>query len=159
MDITIMNPETTLPADRAFAISMVIRSFKGRRDVEVHLFRSKWDPEEYEGMDWDRLLGAPLEGASGDPEGSKRFILEAFTDTERDTIIDYLKTQYSTRLTAIRSAPISFPVPTGLTGLTQVSGGKSLGFIEFSKIPSYPLEMDLMGFYDLNQHPPLVDDE
>jgi len=159
MDITIMNPDTALPVDRAFVISMVIKSFKGRRDVEVHLFRSKWAPEEHGAMDWDRLMGAPLDGSSGDPEGSKCVILEAFTDTERDTIVDYLKTQYSTRLTTINSAPLSFPVPTGLTGFTQVPGGKSTGFIEFTKIPSYPLEMPLMGFYDLSRHPPIVDDE
>ena len=158
MDITITPPDATLPTDRAFAISMVIKSFKGRRDVAVHLFRSQWSPEEYEGMDWDRLVGAPMEGSSNDPEGSRRVILEAFTDTERDTIVDYLKTQYSTRLTGITSAPIPFPVPTGLTGFTQVQAGKSVGFIEFSKIPSYSLEMPLMGFYDLSQHPPIADE-
>lgn len=159
MDITITNPETTLPVDRAYVISMVIRSFKGRRDVEVHLFRSQWDPAEYEAMDWDRLLGACLEGTSGDPEGSRRLILEAFTEAERDTIVEYLKTQYSTRLTAINSSPVPFPVPVGLTGLTQIPGSKSAGFIEFSKIPSYPLDIPLKGFYDLNLHPPLVDEE
>ena len=158
MDITILNPDTSLPAERAFSISMVIRSFKGRRDVEVHLFRSQWDPEEYEGMDWDRLLGNPISPSSTDPEGSKMVVLEAFTDVERDTIVDYLKLQYSTRLTALRSAPISFPVPTGLTGVTQVTAGKGIGFIEFAKIPSYPLDMPLMGIYDLNQHPPMADE-
>ena len=158
MDITILNPDTTLPAERAFSISMVIRSFKGRRDVEVHLFRSQWDPEEYEGMDWERLLGDPISPSSTDLEGSKRIILEAFTDAERDTIVDYLKMQYSTRLTALRSAPIPFPVPAGLTGFTQVMAGKGIGFIEFAKIPSYPLKMPLMGIYDLNQHPPMADD-
>ena len=158
MDITILNPDTSLPAERAFSISMVIRSFKGRRDVEVHLFRSQWDPEEYDGMDWDRLLGDPISPSSTDPEGSKMVVLEAFTDVERDTIVDYLKLQYSTRLTALRSAPISFPVPTGLTGFTQVTAGKGIGFIEFAKIPSYPLDMPLMGIYDLNQHPPMADE-
>ncbi|MBG0789255.1 MAG: hypothetical protein H0S80_02030 [Desulfovibrionaceae bacterium] len=158
MDITIINPETSLPADRAFAVSMVIRSFKGRRDVEVHLFRPDWDPEEYEGMDWDRLVGDPVNTLSADPEGSKRIILEAFTEDERNTIVEYLKTQYSTRLTAIRSAPLSFPVPAGLTGFTQVRTGKSTGFIEFAKIPSYPLKMPLKGFYDLSLHPPLVEE-
>lgn len=159
MDITITQPDTTLPAERAFAISMVIRSFKGRRDVEVHLFRSEWDPEEYEGMDWDLLLGGPIDPRSTDPEGSKMVILEAFTEAERDTLVDYLKTQYSTRLTGINSAPLSFPVPIGLTGFTQVRAGKSAGFIEFARIPSYPLKMPLMGFYDLNRHPPIADEE
>lgn len=158
MEITIKNPDATLPADRAFSLSMVIRSFKGRRNVEVHLFRAQWPQDEYEGMDWDRLIGSPIDPATTDPEGSKRTILESFTLEERDTILNYLKEQYSTRLTAIRSAPMTFPVPAGLAGFTQIQGGKDIGFIEFSKIPSYPLEMPLMGFYDLSQHPPLVED-
>lgn len=158
MEISITTPDTTLPTDRAFAISMVIKSFKGRRDVAVHLFRSQWNPEEYDSMDWNQLLDTSMEGPTNDPEGSRRVILEAFTDAERDTIVDYLKTQYSTRLTDISSVPISFPVPIGLTGFTQVQPGKSIGFIEFSKIPSYSLGMPLMGFYDLSQHPPIADE-
>lgn len=158
MDITITPPATTLPAERAYSLSMVIKSFKGRRDVEVHLFRPEWDPEEPSCMDWDLLIGTPMEDGPDDPEGSRRIILEAFTDGERGLIINYLKEQYSTRLTAINSAPLAYPVPAGLAGFTQVQAGKDIGFIDFAKIPSYSLNLPLRGYYDLSQHPPIVED-
>lgn len=55
MDIQIIQGGKDLPIDRAHALSMTIKSFKGRRDVEVHLFRHTWDPEEEEAIDWDKL--------------------------------------------------------------------------------------------------------
>ncbi|BCS86981.1 hypothetical protein [Pseudodesulfovibrio sediminis] len=157
MDISIDTPHSPLPTDRAHTLSMVIKSFKGRRDVAVHLFRGQWGPSD-ENLDWATLIGPPLDATHTDPAGSRKIILESFTDVERDRIISYLKEQYSTRLTGIRSAVLTFPVPAGLTGLTQVEPGKARGFIEFEKIPSYPLDIPLKGFYDLNQHQPMVEE-
>lgn len=157
MDITVTPSPSTLPIDRAFCLSMVIKSFKGRRDVEVHLFRANWDDEEIKESDLDKLIGAPIDPSSTDPAGSQTVILESFTECERDLILNYLKEQYSTRLTALHSSPLTFPVPAGLKGLSQVEAGKNIGFIEFEKIPSYSLEIPLKGFYDLSQHPPIVE--
>ena len=41
MDVRVNPPMMAPPVDRAWAVSMVIRSFKGRRDVEVHLYRAE----------------------------------------------------------------------------------------------------------------------
>lgn len=155
MDITIETAQAPLPVDRAYTLSMVIKSFKGRRDVEVHLFRGQWDDSDTT-LNWSELIGPPMDATHTDPTGSQIMILEAFTDAERNKIVNYLKEQYSTRLTGIRSTPLNFPVPAGLAGLSQVEPGKTMGFIEFEKIPSYPLDIPLKGYYDLSQHPPIV---
>ena len=158
MDITINTPASPPPCERAYSLSMVIRSFKGRRDVEVHLFRAQWDRKEESETDFSRLAeyNPATEGCVPD---SRRVILESFTADERDLIVKYLKEQYSTRLTAIKSNPLAFPVPAGLAGFTEVQQGKDAGFIEFGKIPSYPLAFPLKGYFDLSQHPPLAEDE
>lgn len=159
MEINIIAPERPLPIDRAYAVSMTIKSFKGRRDVEVHLFRCAWDPEEEEAIDWDKLLAA--QGMSEAPEaaGSRRVVLESMSLAERDKIIAYLKEHYANRLSGIFSAPIPFPVPIGLMALSDISEGKSIGFIHFERIPHFNLGFAVRGFYDLSQHPPIVETE
>lgn len=156
MDITINTPTCPLPFERAYSLSMIIRSFRGRRDVEVHLFRARW-PREEESTDFTGLLEHDSASGSDSPE-SRAVVLESFTADERDLIVNYLKQQYSTRLTAIRSNPLAFPVPTGLAGFTEIQPGKDAGFVEFEKIPSYPLDFPLKGYFDLNRHLPLADE-
>lgn len=159
MDIDIIPPDTSLPIDRAFALSMTIKSFKGRRDVEVHLFRHSWDPEEEEAIDWDKLLAAPGMNEAPEAAGSRHVILEALTAEERDAVVAYLKEHYASRLTAITSGPIPFPVPVGLMALSDMTEGKTIGFIHFERIPHFALGIPLRGFYDLGQHPPIVETE
>lgn len=159
MEITVIEPPAQPPVDRAFALSMVIKSFKGRRDVEVHLFRPDWDPVEEAAYDWDALLGAPLEGGPASSEQTRKVLLEAFTAEERDRIIDYLKDQYATRLASIAAVPLDLPVPVGLPPLCSLSEGKDIGFIRFEKIPSYSLDIPMRGFYDLSRHRPLVEED
>lgn len=154
MDIDITTATATPPTPYANTLSMVIRSFKGRREVEVHLFRGSWDPAEEARQPWDALI-APAP-APDDP--SRAVVMEAFTDAERDELVNYLKAQYSTRLTAIHARPLTFPVPAGLVGLSRAQPDKDIGFIDFAKIPSYPLAIRLKGLYDLSRHPPLVDE-
>lgn len=157
MDITITQPDAPLPTQFAHSLSMVIRSFKGRRDVEVHLFRGHWDNSMEKELDWTDLINNP-DGHEQSDDTSRNVILESFSSEERDRIINYLKDQYSTRLTAIRSTPLSFPIPAGLAALSQLNPGKNVGVIEFNKIPSYSLDIPLKGLYDLNQHPPIVEE-
>ena len=150
MEIDIALPDVKPPLDRAYALSMTIKSFKGRRDVDVHLFRSHWDPSEETMQSWGGLLEMPFDQAA------KQIILESFTNQEMNSIVEYLKEQYAERLSAIRAYPLTFPVPQGLMPLSKVEGGKGIGLILFEKIPSYTLDIPLHGFYDLGQHPPLV---
>jgi hypothetical protein len=159
VEILIIPAGNDLPIDRAHALSMTIKSFKGRRDVEVHLFRHSWDPEEEESIDWDQLLAAKGMSEAEDAAGSRRVILESLTCDERDSIVDYLKNHYAGRLTTIQSMPIPFPVPVGLMALSDMSEGKSVGFIHFERIPHFNLGIALRGFYDLSQHPPIVETE
>jgi hypothetical protein len=159
VDIQIIQAGKGLPIDRAFALSMTIKSFKGRRDVEVHLFRHTWDPEEEEAIDWDKLLAAQGMSEAEEAAGSRHVILEALTAEERDSIVGYLKAHYANRLSAITSMPIPFPVPIGLVALSDMSEGKTIGFIHFERIPHFDLKIPLRGFYDLGQHPPIVETE
>lgn len=153
MDITIIEPTQTTPTPYIHSVSMVIRSFKGRRNVEVHLFRGAWDPDHESSEDWDSILAS---SDKNDP--SRRMVMETFTTQERDRIVNYLKEQYSTRLTAIRSTPLTFPVPAGLPCLSSLEPGKDSGFIDFTRIPSYTLDIPMRGLYDLSRHKPLVDE-
>lgn len=155
MDINITASDPSSPTRNVNSISMTIKSFKGRKDVEVHLFRGSWSTADEAAEDWAAILA---EAESNDPEPSRTVVMEAFSDNERDLIVDYLKRQYSTRLSAIRSIPLSFPVPAGLSGLSLCQSDKDVGFIEFDKIPSYSLDIPLKGLYDLSQHPPIVED-
>jgi hypothetical protein len=159
VNIQIIPAGKNMPIDRAHALSMTIKSFKGRRDVEVHLFRHTWDPEEEQAIDWDKLLAAQGMAEAEEAAGSRRLILEALTEEERDRIVDYLKEHYASRLAAITSMPIPFPVPIGLMALSDMSEGKTIGFIHFERIPHFNLGIPLRGFYDLGQHPPIVETE
>ncbi|WP_147821610.1 hypothetical protein [Salidesulfovibrio onnuriiensis] len=159
MNITIPPLEKPLPVDRAHVLSMTIKTFKGRRNVEVHLFRSHWPSGEETHFDWKSLLAPDAMRPGSDAPECKNIVLEAFTEVERDTIINYLKGQYSTRITSINAATLSFPIPAGLPPLSSVAEGKNIGFIVFEKIPSYSLEIPLKGLYDLSQHRPIVAEE
>jgi hypothetical protein len=160
MEVNIANAQDPLPVDRAHAVSMVVRSFKGRRNVEVHLFRHQWDETEMEAVNWDNIIGPPLEGCQFyDPGGSRKVVLEAFTSQERDQIVEFLKEQYGDRLLALNASPLQFPVPQGLTPLSEVPSGKDVGLILFEKIPSYSLDIPLHGLYDLSLHKPLVSEK
>ncbi len=145
------------PVDRAYVISMVIISFKGRRDVQVHLFRPHWDPAEEEGMPWEKLLGEPIsEEADPDPVRSRKVIMEAFNREERDQIVKYLKNRYSSRLKNIDSAPFEFPLPKGLPPLSELNAGEQFGIMKLEIVPNYPLSFPVHGFFDLSAHQPII---
>jgi hypothetical protein len=173
MNINVETPSSPPPVERAFVVSVTIRSFKGRRDVEVHLFRpadassgSAAGPEasdneagpEASAYPWERLLGEPVEPGRDDPEGSRKMVLESFTKDERDRLVEYLKDRYADRLEAIESRALDFPVPLGLAPLSSVPEGKSIGFIRFDAIPNYTLDFPVRGLYDLARHRPLVEE-
>ena len=158
MDIQIAATDMNTPSPRAWALTMTIRTFKGRRDVEVHLFRPAWNPAEENACDWDALVGGTLNGdETADSTSARRIILESFTAEERDQIVEYLKAHYSSRLTAIAAAPLPFPVPSGMPALSDLDEGKSIGFIRFEKIGHFDLPFAMRGLYDLSRHRPIVD--
>lgn len=158
MRVDILAPAQDPPVPRAYVLTMVIMSFKGRRDVEVHLFRPEVDPSDAAAWPWARLLGEPVEPGRDDPEGSRRLLLEAFTADERHQVVEYLKERYADRVSAITGQALEFPIPLGLRPLSEIPEGKTVGFIRFEKVPNYPLPFPLHGFYDLARHRPLVEE-
>lgn len=156
MEIKIATPTSPPPIERACVLSMIIRSFKGRSDVQVHLFRPEWDRAEEQDHDWNALIQS---GSEADMEASRKVVMEAFTKDECDQIITYLKEHYSSRLTAILASTVEFPVPAGLPALCECNEGKSVGFIRFEKIPHFALPFALRGLYDLSCHEPIVASE
>ena len=161
MDMRVDTPMMPPPVDRAWAVSMVIRSFKGRRDVEVHLYRAEAapDPGMDGGYDWDALLGELPPNAPAEPEATKRMILESFTEAERDQVLDFLTARYEDRLVSITATPMEFPLPKGLPPLSSFPEGKSVGRIYFEKIPTFDLGFVIHGLYDLARHKPLVEEQ
>jgi len=139
---------------------MTIKSFKGRRDVEVHLFRPFWDKEEENIYSWDKILGDPIEnGPEPDINRSKKILLEAFTQDERDQLIDYLARRYASRLKNISSAPLDFPIPLGLMPLSEMPEDGDFGRIRLDQVPNYSLPFPAHAFYDLSAARPIIQGE
>jgi len=158
MEIDIVPADNALPIARAYTLSIVIKSFKGRKDVEVHLFRPEWDKAEEDQYDWNALMGDLLvPDLEVSLESCRRVVLEAFTEKERDQLVGYLKDRYQDRLAAIRSCSLNFPIPLGLVALSELSEGKDSGFVNFDKVPNFPLPFAVRGFFDLSQHRPLLE--
>ncbi|GAB6057760.1 hypothetical protein [Desulfonatronum parangueonense] len=158
MELNIINPEQKLPVPRAHALTMVIKSFKGRRNVEVHLYRAGWRAEEMEAQDWDTLLGAPISPDTEIPlENSKKVLMEAFTAEERDQLVAYLQHRYGEKLESISSCYLDFPIPKGLAALSDVPEGKSVGRLRLETVPQFTLPFPVHGLYDLSQHEPLME--
>ncbi|WP_028587087.1 hypothetical protein [Desulfocurvus vexinensis] len=158
MQIHSVASERPLPADRAYVMTMTIKTFKGRRNVKVHLFRPGAGEAEYAAYAWNNLLGDAIEPGQDDPEGSKRVLLEAFTKAERDQVLAYIQERYADRVSEATARPMSFPIPKGLTPLSAIPEGKSIGLVRFSDLPNYPLPFPMHGLYDLSQHEPLLEE-
>ncbi|MEG6505320.1 hypothetical protein [Nitratidesulfovibrio sp. 1201_IL3209] len=172
MELNVIPVEGTPPVARIHVISVTIRTFKGRRNVQAHLFRLSGEAETAEGLAALRavpgLVGAALEpnapGADDltGPEAETdalRTVLEAFTEAERDAVVDYLSQRYADRLTCVIACPLQLPVPRGVVPFSALPEGKTMGVIRFDEVPRYPLPFAIRGFYDLAQHEPLVHEQ
>ena len=159
MELNIVAPEQELPLERAYVVNMSIKSFKGRKNVEVHLFRGQWDPEELQSYDWTKILGKSLQEMEDGEKDAVRAIMEAFTRRERDHLVQYLQNRYAGRLTVINSAALPFPVPSGVVPLADMPEDENMGRIRLDKVPNYSLDFAVHGFYDLSAHPPILRDE
>ena len=177
MELTVIPVEGTPPVERIHVISVTIRTFKGRRNVQAHLFRLTGEAETGEAASAEALaslrgmpglVGGPLEpdapGAEDltGPEAETdalRTVLEAFTEAERDAVVNYLSQRYADRLTCIIACPLQLPVPRGVVPFSALPEGKTMGVIRFDEVPRYPLPFAIRGFYDLAQHEPLVHEQ
>ncbi len=158
MDLNITTPDREPSVPRAHVLTMTIKSFKGRRNVEVHLYRAAWDPAELQEYEWENLLGEVEHPEAGiDPENSRKVLLEAFTMEERDRLVEYLHNRYGSKLESITSCCLNFPIPKGLAALSDVAEGKSIGRIRLESVPKYTLPFPVHGLFDLNQHDPIME--
>lgn len=163
MEITVIPYEQSYEVERVYAVSMVINAFKGRKDVEVHMFRPELDDSEkaaMAGYDWINVVEEHHHpDVEGDRETSSKVIYEAFTEAERDQVVEYLKVRYQDRVSSITACPLTLPLPIGVKPLSTIPEGKTIGFIRFDKIPNYTLPFAVHGLYDLAQHDPMVQDD
>ena len=148
--------------DRVYIVAATLSAFKGRRHVEVHIFRHGATEEELAALQGKKLVGPPdpavppqvLQGAT--KEAALRCILEAFTEEESRALVDYLEQRYAEHIEKITDCPLDLPVPLGVAPLSGIPEGKSTGFIRFEAVPNYPLPFVARGFYDLAIHEPLM---
>lgn len=150
------------PLDRIYIIAATLNAFKGRRHVEVHIFRHGATDEELAALEGKKLVGPPdpavppqvLQGAT--EEAALRCVLEAFTAEESQALVAYLEQRYAEHIEKIMVCPMDLPVPLGVAPLSGIPEGKSTGFIRFDAVPDYPLPFVARGFYDLAVHEPLM---
>ena len=142
MNVTIIPHPTPPPIPFANDLTMVIRSFRGGADVEIRLFLASRPDVDIDSVDFAKAVE---DGGADAVFASRQRLLEALTDAERDMVANYLKDQYSTRLTAIRSTPIRFPIPIGIQPLSASPALGSADHIDFAKTPSFSLDLPLNG--------------
>ena len=156
MDIDIVPADFNLPVDRAWTVSMVIKSFKGRKDVVVRLFRPTWLEREERTYDWPVLLAPESSGATV-PECRRRVLLEAFTADERDTLVAALQSRYADKVSSVRACALTFPISRGASPLCELNEGKDAGCIHFERLPDWHLPFPVRGAFDLSQHLPIIE--
>ena len=150
------------PLDRIYIVAATLNVFKGRRHVEVHIFRHGAADEELAALEGKNLVGPPdpavppqaLQGAT--EEAALRCLLEAFTAEESQALAAYLEQRYAEHIEKITVCPLELPVPLGVAPLGGIPEGKSTGFIRFDAVPDYPLSFVARGFYHLDIHEPLT---
>ncbi len=142
----------SLPCPRGRTAQITIKTFKGRKNVDVHLFRPTWDEGEDAHWPWEELV------EPADPEAmglTREVILESFTTEELDALVDYITRRYGERLAAIRTNALRFPLPAGIRPLRSMPEGKDIGRIRFEQVPGYELPFPVHGLYNLAQHEPM----
>lgn len=156
MDIDIVSPAGALPVKRAWTVSMVIKTFKGRKDVVVRLFRPSWLEREERAYDWPALL-VPESPETAFPEYRRRVLLEAFTAAERDALVAALQCRYADKVSSIRARTLEFPISREARPLFELDEGKDAGCIHFERLPDWHLPFPVRGAFDLSQHLPIIE--
>lgn len=152
MDINFITSWESPDAPRQYLGVCALRNFKGHKNVETHLFRGNWTPEEAEEIARLDLISdnSPLpeelrENISR--EATLECLLETFTRDEAQKIADYLGERYADQIERLDICPIELPLPLGMTALGRLQPTETSGFIEFAKAKNYPLDFELRGYY------------
>ncbi|MEG2173658.1 MAG: hypothetical protein RRY29_10455 [Desulfovibrionaceae bacterium] len=148
--------------ERIYIITATLKTFKGRRNVDVHLFRANPDSAELETLRAMNLVGKPdneTPVGCATPEAGEdalRTVLEAFTAEEGNDLLEYLDKRYAEQFAKVVVCPLELPVPLGVVPLSTIPEGKTMGFIHLNAVRDYPLPFQVHGFYDLDAHEPLL---
>lgn len=165
MEHVIIPAPPDAPLDRVYIITLTMHTFKGRRNVEAHLFKADPDLGEMKSLRDLELTGPPHEDAGDAPlpesaeDDALLTVLEAFTAEEGNMILEYLKERYAEQIQRVTVCPLTLPVPLGVMPLSAVPEGKSMGFIRFDAVRDYPLPFAVRALYDLDAAEPLVNEE
>ncbi len=159
MEYRIIAASPFVELDRVYLIQIMLKSFKGRRDVIVYLFRANPDEQELEYL--RGLEGLVGQADANTPEGASAedvllSVLEAFTAEEGNTLLEYLDKKYDEHIKEVVVSPLELPIPLGMVPFSAIPEGKTLGFIRFDTVPEYNLPFKVHGFYDLDAHDALL---
>lgn len=155
MEKHIIEAPADAPISRIYIMGAVLKHFKGRSDVEIHIFRHGADDGELAALQGRNLVGpadpeVPPEALAGaTEEAALRCLLEAFTKEEADALADWLETRYADQISDLYVSPMDLPVPLGVGPLGLVPSGRTNGFICFDAVHGYPLPFVARGYYDL----------
>jgi hypothetical protein len=162
MEHVIIPAPPDAPLDRIYIITLTMHTFKGRRNVEAHLFRADPDLAEVDNLRDKGLVGKPCAETDKDQlprnaeEDALQVVLEAFTAEEGNLLLDYLKERYADLISRVTVCPLELPVPLGVVPLSAIPEGKTMGFIRLDVVRDYPLPFAVRAFYDLDAHEPLA---
>ncbi len=158
MEYKIIAASPFVELERVYLIQATLKSFKGRKDVIVYLFRTDTPQEELQELrDMDLVAKAESDTPQGaTPEDALLSILEAFTADEGNLVLDYLKERYEEQITEVVVSPVEIPVPLGMVPFSAIPEGKTMGFIRFDAVADYNLPFVIHGFYDLDAHDALL---
>ncbi len=158
MEFRIIAAAPFMELDRVYLIQATLKSFKGRRDVIVYLFRADPNKEELQELtNMDLVAKATKdtpEGATADD--ALLSVLEAFTADEGNEVLEYLKERYEEQISEVVVSPVEIPIPLGMVPFSAIPEGKTMGFIRFDAVTDYSLPFKVHGFYDLDAHDALL---
>ena len=162
MEHVILPAPPNAPLERIYIITLTMHAFKGRRDVEAHLFRAEPDPAELTSLRNKGLVGKPCaesldsQPSHGTEDDALQTVLEAFTAEEGNLLLEYLKKRYAEQIARVTVCPLKLPVPLGIVPLSAIPESKTMGFIRFDAARDYPLPFAVRAFYDLDAHEPIA---
>lgn len=140
--------------ERIYIAAATLKELRGRKNVEVQLFRPGATAEEMAALRDQGLVGDPppempkelLAGAT--MENALACLLEAFTAAETEQLAAYLQERYADQVERLVICPMTLPVPLGVGPLAQIPESDSSGFLNFDLAPDYPLPFRFRGFYE-----------
>ena len=161
MEFRIIAASPFVTLERVYLIQVSLKSFKGRRDVIVYLFRTDTNKEELKELE-ELDVVSPADDDT--PENASKAdallsLLEAFTAEEGNLVLDYLKDRYDEQISEVVVSPVELPIPLGMVPFSAIPEGKTMGFIRFDAVADYSLPFIVHGFYDLDAHDALLDED